>query len=147
MASSGLGSGTSGAEGGVVTDRITYDLDADGFETERIDEIVMSSATVHLEMLSHASAYMTVKSGNQDDLMIRLHANPATRADRNRILRANQDRLADHLTSLLPWRWNPKHPRSCLWAIPVRKRPAAAVRDWWEARRHAGVELIVMEES
>lgn len=137
----------------MTADRIIYDLDADGFETERVDEIVLSGATLHLEMSSHTTGWMSIwtgyrtDDGRDEEHRFVLRADPVTRAVRRERLKDGQDRLVDHLGCLLPWRWHPKHPRWVGWAIPVHRRPAAAVRDWWTARRYAGVALTVMDES
>lgn len=125
--------------------RVTYDVDADGYNTESIDEIVLDGR-IHLEMLADTAAFLSVSTGDEER-QFNVWAAPTTRVERRKRLRLDQDRLVDHLGSLLPWRWRTGHPRACLWSVPIHKRPAAAVRDWWEARRYAGVALTVTEEE
>lgn len=120
-------------------DRITFDLDADGYETERVDELVFGQAWIHLEMSSHSSGYINLDASGRQ-VFLRLYAQPTTRAERRRILSQEQDRLSDHLRSLLPW-------GGSMWSIPVYRRPVSAGRSWWEARRYAGVALLVQVED
>lgn len=126
-------------------DRVTFLTDPDGYETSQVDEIVMDGR-IHLEMLNGTVAFLAI-TADGDEYRFNVRAEPASCTERRERLRQEQDRLVDHLGSLLPWRWPPTHPRSCLWSVPIRKRPAAAVRDWWEARRYARIALTVTEES
>jgi hypothetical protein len=65
VASSGLGSGTERGTEGVVRDHISFDVDSDGNELDTVDELVFDNVTVHFEMSSEVSAYMTIEQGKR----------------------------------------------------------------------------------
>lgn len=100
-----------------------------------VDEIVLSDAFVHLEMLTDDAAYLGVRNGERE-VMATLCARPTTRAERRAVLAHSNDRLRDHLAALLPW-------SGSIWSIPVWRRPASALRQWWTARNAARAVLLV----
>lgn len=126
-------------------DRVTYD-DRDTADPDQINELVLTGADVHLEMSSDASGYITVRNADRD-VFLRLHAIPVGRRGRRDRMRRDRTRLVDHLAGLLPWRWRQGHPRAVLWSVPIPQRPRAAITDWWDDRRWAGVELLVLAED
>jgi hypothetical protein len=101
-----------------------------------VDEIVVSDAVTHFEMLNDATAYMTVSRPDRH-LHIRLAAVRNTRAERADILRRDETRLVDHLSWLNPWNGR------FFWSLPMWRRPWAVVRSWWVDREAASVSLRV----
>ena len=128
-----------------VPDRVTYNEPGDwmgpDYALGLVDEIVVSDAVVHLEMLTDSSAYLLVQ-GRRRYVFARIRARPATRAERRQILAHSDDRLRDHLQALLPG-----PGLHMIWSVPWYRRPAAAVRAWWDARRAAGAVLCVDVEE
>lgn len=130
-----------------MSDWIEFDEDADAVELDTVDGFVLTGR-VRFKQLSHCGGYLAAyHEGGEGEDRFNVWAEPVSRAERARRLEAGQDRLIDHLGCLLPWRWRTSHPRWCGWAIPIHRRPAAAIRDWWTARCYAGVALVVKEEE
>lgn len=122
-----------------VPDRIDYDpadqlLDPD--DDGQVDEIVLSAARVHLEMLTHGAAYFQITTTAGRWVHGTIYVRPTTRVQRARVLREHGDRLIDHLRGVLPG-------SGSIWSIPVHRRPGAAVRAWWDARRRVAAVLVV----
>ena len=128
-----------------VPDRVTFNEPGDwlgpGFALGLVDEIVISDAAVHLEMLTDTYAYLRVQ-GRRRDVSAQIRARPTTRAERRQVLAHTDDRLRDHLQALLP-----DPGLHMIWSVPWYRRPAAAVRAWWAARRAAGAVLCVDVEE
>lgn len=123
----------------MTADRVTYNEPDNWLGPDhaigQVDEIVLSDATVHLEMLSDSSAYLHVVNDHRE-VFTRLYARRATWRERRQTLAGNDDRLRDHLRAALP---NPH----TIWSIPLWRRPWAAVTGWWELRQQAGAILCV----
>lgn len=124
-------------------DRVTYNKPDDWLGPEfalgAVDEIVLTSADLHLEMLDDATAYLSVRAPHWQ-VEGRVCARPTTRAERRQVLKHGDDRLRDHLWSLLPW-------SSTTWFVPVWRRPTSALRTWWAARTAARAVLDVRVED
>lgn len=121
-----------------MSERITYEPAealAHQDDAGAVDEIVLYGAAVHLEMLGHNNAYLQVGTATRWVHAV-IYIRPVSWRDRRARLRADRDRLVDHLWSLLPW-------SSTRWSIPVWRRPAEAAQAWWEARRYAAAVLVV----
>jgi hypothetical protein len=132
----------------VTADRVTLNTAGNwlgpDYALGLVDEIVVSDALVHLEMMDDSSAYLAVyRCGDGEAVSARIHARPTTRAERQQVLAHGDNRLYDHLASLIPQRWGGRS----MWSIPWWRRPAAAVRDWRWARRAAGAVLEVRVED
>ena len=108
-----------------------------------VDEIVMHDATAHFEMSTESSGYLHIWSEHHR-VFARVNARRASRAERRQILAAADERLRDYLAAVLPWT---RQGRATIWSVPPWRRPAAAVRGWWEASRGASVLLVVDVES
>lgn len=127
----------------MTADRITYnepdDFAGPAHELGTVDEIVLSAATVHLEMLSSTEAHFAVRNTHRE-VHATIHARLTTRAERRDTLRAGGDTLAQHLRQLLP-------SRRFIWAAPWWRRPASVWRCWRDCRRDAGAVLLVTVEE
>jgi hypothetical protein len=130
-----------------MTDRVLLNTPDDwlgpDLELGAVDEIVLSDSVVHIESLSSAGAFISIRHRSGLEFRGHIHAQPTTWRQRRDVLRSDQDRLVDHLRSLLPRRWS-----HTWWAIPVRARPLAAWRSWREAAWQArAVLLITVDED
>jgi hypothetical protein len=129
----------------VSHDRVTFNEPGDwsgpDYALGLVDEIVLSNAVVHFEMLDDGCAYMIVRNGERE-VLARFVARRTTRRERWQILAHSQDRLRDHARSLLPARWS-----RTWWSVPAWRRPAAVVREALVARRYAGAVLCVRVEE
>jgi hypothetical protein len=128
----------------VTEDRVTYNEPGDWLGADYalglVDEIVLSDTTVHFEMSTEASGYLHMWNDRRQ-VFARVTARPTTREERRQILARSNDRLRDHLRSVVP----ALHRKNLItiWAVPLWKRPASAVSSWWDARRYASVALCV----
>lgn len=132
----------------MTEDRIEYNEPRNwhgaDFALGLVDEIVLSDVTVHFEMSTEASGYLHMWNDRRQ-VFARVTARPTTRAQRRQILARSNDRLRDHLRSVVP----ALHRKNLItiWAVPLWKRPASAVSSWRDARRYASVVLCVDVED
>jgi hypothetical protein len=128
-------------------DRVTFNdpnnWSGADYALDAVDEVVIHNATVHFEMTSDTSGYLTVHSPSRY-VFLRFHARPTTRTERRQILTTNQERLRDHLAALIPNCFGGR----TYWSAPWYRRPTSTVRSWRADRHMAGaVFYAVVEED